>query len=272
MIMMSSLSLTERQRRELEFYEEYSELTGQIEVCFDPIAGTETRPWNSYWRVIEIVRENFISESQRLLDFGCGKGGSSVTFAKIGYEVFGFDLAPNNISIAERLAQKYGVSDRIHLSVGVAEKLNYPAEHFDMIVGTDILHHVDISQSLAECSRVLKKGGLAVFHEPVRVPLFDRLRETRMGRWLVPKEASLDRHLTHDERKLARADFDIIRKFDHHFSAEHFLLISRLDRFIRKPTNKKPSLLEKTDSHLFKVLPFLKKFGGIRVLVLRKQG
>ena len=202
--MMSSLSLTERQRRELEFYEEYSELTGQIEVCFDPIAGTETRPWNSYWRVIEIVRENFISESQRLLDFGCGKGGSSVTFAKIGYEVFGFDLAPNNISIAERLAQKYGVSDRIHLSVGVAEKLNYPAEHFDMIVGTDILHHVDISQSLAECSRVLKKGGLAVFHEPVRVPLFDRLRETRLGRWLVPKEASLDRHLTHDERKLAR--------------------------------------------------------------------
>ena len=98
--MMSSLSLTERQRRELEFYEEYSELTGQIEVCFDPIAGTETRPWNSYWRVIEIVRQNFISESQRLLDFGCGKGGSSVTFAKIGYEVFGFvsfAIDPNKV-------------------------------------------------------------------------------------------------------------------------------------------------------------------------------
>lgn len=269
-MMMTSLSLTERQKRELDFYEEYSELTGQIEVCFDPISGTETRPWNSYWRVIEIVRQNFNSESQRLLDFGCGKGGSSITYAKIGYEVFGFDLSPNNISIAGHLAQKYGVSDRTHFSVSVAEKLDYPSEYFDMIVGTDILHHVDISNSLAECSRVLKKGGLAVFHEPVRAPLFDRLRETRLGRWLVPKEASLDRHITHDERKLTPDDLEIIRKVDPHFSAEYFLLFSRLDRFIRRPSNKKPSFLEKTDSRLFKSLPFLKKFGGISVLVLRK--
>jgi 2-polyprenyl-3-methyl-5-hydroxy-6-metoxy-1,4-benzoquinol methylase len=268
--MMRSISLTERQKRELEFYEEYSELTGTMEVCFDPISGTETRPWNSYWRVIEIVRQHFTSDSQRLLDFGCGKGGSSITYAKIGYEVFGFDLSPNNISIAERLARKYDLADRTHFSVSVAEKLNYPAEYFDVIVGTDILHHVDINQSLAECSRVLKKGGLAVFHEPVRSPLFDRLRETKFGRWLVPKEASLDRHITHDERKLTSDDLDIIKRFDHNFSAERFLLFSRLDRFIRKLDNKKPSFLEKTDSRLFKVLPFLKKFGGISVLVLRK--
>jgi len=270
--MMSSLSLTDRQKRELEFYEEYSELTSQgIEVCFDPISGAETRPWNSYWRVIHLVQENFVSESQRLLDFGCGKGGASITYAKIGYEVFGFDLSPNNISIAERLSEKYGVSDRTHFTVSIAEKLDYPDEHFDMIVGTDILHHVDISQSLAECFRVLKPGGLAVFHEPVRVPVFDTLRETRFGRWLVPKEASLDRHLTHDERKLGREDFKLIKKFDGHFSTEYFLLTSRLDRFIRNPNNKKPSLLEKTDRSLFKLLPFVRKFGGIRVLILKKQ-
>lgn len=269
---MSSLSLTDRQKRELEFYEEYSELTCQLEVNFDPISGTETRPWNSYWRVFEIAQQHFVSESQRLLDFGCGKGTSSVVYAKIGYEVCGFDISPNNINIAERLAQKYALAERTHFSVSIAEKLDYPAEYFDMIVGTDILHHVDIAQSLAECARVLKPGGLAVFHEPVRVPIFDRLRETKLGRWLVPKEASLDRHLTHDERKLGREDFALIRKFDGHFSTEPFLLLSRLDRFIRREGNMKPSLLEKVDSALFRLLPFLKRFGGIRILVLRKEG
>src|SRR5205814_8679982 len=106
------------------------------------------------------------------------------------------------------------MAERTHFSISVAEKLDYPADYFDMVVGTDILHHVDISQAVAECSRVLKKGGLAIFHEPVRAPVFDVLRETRFGRWLVPKEVSLERHLTHDERKLSPDDLKTIRSLD----------------------------------------------------------
>ncbi len=268
---MTDILLTERQRREREFYEEFSKLNEPSEVSFAPISGTETRPWNSYWRVIEIVKENFSSDGQRLLDFGCGPGENSLIFSKIGYEVSGFDLSPSNISIAQRLAQKYGMTDRTHFSVGAAERLNYADEHFDVVVGFDILHHININQGLKECSRVLKKGGLAIFHEPMRVPIFDTLRETRFGRWVVPKEASLDRHITEDERKLTTNDLKIIRELAPEFSAERFLLFSRLDRFIRNPNNKKPSLLEKMDSRLFRLLPFIKAYGGIIVLVLRKQ-
>lgn len=265
------MTLTQRQRRELEFYEEFSELNAPMEVRFDPILGQETRPWNSYWRVIEIVKQNFVSADQRLLDFGCGKGEYSILFSKVGYQVSGFDLSPNNISIAKRLAAQYDLTAKTHFSVGVAEKLDYPAEHFDIIFGIDILHHVDISQALAECSRVLKSGGLAIFHEPVRVPVFDTLRETKLGRWLVPKEASLDRHVTEDERKLGADDLRIIRSVDPSFSMERFLLFSRLDRFIRNPANKGPSLLEKIDAKLFKFLPFIKGFGGVMIIVLKKK-
>lgn len=268
---MSSASLTDRQCRELEFYEEFAELNPLSEVCFDPILGKETRPWNSYWHVFEIVRRHFNSEDQRLLDFGCGKGNSSIIFSKIGYDVFGFDLSPNNILSANRLAEKYEVVDQTHFSVSVAEKLEYPDEYFDVIVGTDILHHVDINLSIAECSRVLKKGGLAIFHEPILVPLFDALRDTRFGRWLVPKEASLERHITHDEQKLGKSDLELIRGFDPNLTAERFLLFSRLDRFRRDPSAREASLLEKIDFRLFELLPFLKRLGGIVVLVLRKQ-
>lgn len=268
---MSDMHLTERQRRELEFYEEFSKSNEPLEVNFDVIAGKETRPWNSYWRVAEIAKQHFQSEDQRLLDFGCGTGMNSLVFAKIGYEVFGFDLSPSNISIAEGLAQKYGVAERSHFSVNTAESLDYEDEFFDVIVGVDILHHIDIGEALRECSRVLKRGGLAIFHEPIRVPFFDALRETRFGRWLVPKEASLDRHVTHDERKLSADDIEVVRRFDPNLSAERFLLFSRLDRFIRNPNNKKPSRLEKIDFRLFRLLPFVKAYAGIIVLVLKKQ-
>lgn len=267
---MTSKSLSERQRRELEFYEEFSIRNEPSEVCFDAISGKETRPWNSYWHVIEIVKQNFRSEDQKVLDFGCGPGQNSLIFSKIGYQVFGFDLSPMNISIAERLAQKYAVTDRTYFSVNTAERLDYEDEYFDAIVGIDILHHINISQALTECSRVLKKGGLAIFHEPVRVPVFDRLRETRFVKWLVPREVSLERHITEDERKLTDEDIEIVKSFDPNSSAQHFLLFSRLDRFIRDPNNKTPSLLEKVDFYLFKSLPFLKRFGGVIVIVLRK--
>ncbi len=268
---MVSPSLTDRQRRELEFYEEFSERNAPAEVSFDPISGEETRPWNSYWSLIEVVRSQFVSEGQRLLDFGCGKGEFSVIFAKIGYEVAGFDLSPNNVAIAQQLAQKYDLAGRTRFSVGVAERLDYPDESFDVIVGIDILHHVAIPQALSECTRVLKPGGLAVFHEPARVPVFDWLRETRFGMWVAPREVSLDRHITHDERKLSPADFKLIGDAGLKLTAERFLLFSRLDRFVRKPGSKEPSSLEKMDARLFRLLPFLKRFGGIVVLALRKQ-
>jgi 2-polyprenyl-3-methyl-5-hydroxy-6-metoxy-1,4-benzoquinol methylase len=259
--------LSERQRRELKFYEEFSKMHTP-QAFFASISGKETRPWNSYWKVVEIAKQNFRSEDQKLLDFGCGKGELSLVFSKVGYEVFGFDLSPNNITIAKRLANEYEMTGRTHFQVSLAEKLDYPTDYFDVVVGSEILHHVEISQALSECSRVLKKGGMAIFHEPVRVPVFDVLRESRFGRWLVPKEVSLENQVTEDERKLTTDDLKLIKGIGVNSSTQHFLLFSRLDRFIK--ISEASSFLEKADFYLFKLFPFFKPFGGRVIMVVRK--
>jgi len=156
-----------------------------------------------------------------------------------------------------------------HFQVGVAEKLDYPANYFDVIMGTDILHHVEISHALTECSRVLKQGGIAIFHEPVRVPVFDTLRETRFGKWLVPKEVSLEHHVTEDERELSATDLELIRSSCLNCSVQQFLFLSRLERFVR--ILGMPAFLEKLDFHLLKLVPSLKRFGGIVIIVLVKE-
>ena len=167
--------------------------------------------------------------------------------------MFGFDICPNNIANAQKCAAKYNLAERTHFAVGVAETLNYPSDYFDVIVGVDILHHVDINRAISECFRVLKKGGIAIFHEPIRVPVFEFWRESKLGLALVPKTASLDRHLTEDERKLDDNDLNILNQADPRLRMQRFLLSSRLGRFI--PNGK--TVLEKLDQQLFNLLPAL---------------
>jgi 2-polyprenyl-3-methyl-5-hydroxy-6-metoxy-1,4-benzoquinol methylase len=212
---MSELVLTDRQQRERAYYEEYARRTAPERVWFEPVSGEQQRPWNPYWFVAGLVREAYKRPDQRLLDFGCGPGLYSVQFGHIGYEVYGFDISQANVEVARQLAAQYGTSDRMHFQQGVAERLDYPDDYFDVIAGIDILHHVEISPAIAECLRVLKPGGLAVFKEPVEAPLFDKLRNTRLGQWLAPKEVSFDLHITEDERKLTQTDLQTIRNAAH---------------------------------------------------------
>jgi 2-polyprenyl-3-methyl-5-hydroxy-6-metoxy-1,4-benzoquinol methylase len=264
-------SLTERQQREQDYYEEFSKLNEPTEVSFAPVLGHERRTWNPYWFLCESVAAQFRSPEQKLLDFGCGPGIYSVIFGKVGYQVSGFDISPSNVAIAEQLATKYDLSHTVKFNVGTAERLDYPDEYFDVVVGIDILHHVDIAHSVKECLRVLKKGGTAFFKEPVSVPVFDPLRNSALGRWLVPKSSSLERHITEDERKLTQQDLQTIGQMCPAMSVKRFRLLSRLDAFNKNlATNGGPSAIEKFDERVFRLLPFMKVFGGDVVIALRK--
>jgi 2-polyprenyl-3-methyl-5-hydroxy-6-metoxy-1,4-benzoquinol methylase len=260
-------SLSERQQREREFHEGLARRRAVREICFDPVLGSETRPGNEYWSVCRIVRDHFNSRDQTLLDFGCGYGGFSIPFARLGYEVYGFDISPSNISLAQSLADQYGLADRTHFSVQCAEHLDYPSEYFDAIIGVDILHHVEIRPAVVECLRMLKPGGIVVFREPFKVPIFDTLRNSALGRWIVPITASFERYVTEDERKLTAMDLQAIREIACEVSVERFRVISRLDKLIGDD-----STVRKLDLYLLRALPFLKRLGGTVVLTIRKRG
>ena len=265
-------SLTDRQRREQQYYNEFVRRTHPDVASLAAIRGEERRPWNPYWYVADLALAHFKGPQQRLLDFGCGPGTYAVQFAHIGYEVFGFDIAPANVEAAEQLAAKYGLSNRTHFSVGVAEQLNYPSAHFDLITGIDILHHVEIAPAIAECMRVLKPGGVAIFKEPIEAPIFDRLRNTALGRALRPKEVSFERHLTEDERKLTADDLRLLHRMCA-VEEQRFRLISRLETFLgsRAYTRSGASRLEMLDRRVLQLVPPLRPFTGYVVLQCRHR-
>lgn len=270
-ILDTNLDFTERQIREKEFYEQYvSSFDLTREVDFSPIMGKEMRPWNSYWMVYHLA-QLFGTPGARLLDFGSGPGDNALRFSELGFSVDGFDICESNVKVAQELFKRYGRSKLGNFQVSAAENLPYPDRYFDFVAGIDILHHVDIRKALLECYRVMKDNGIAVFREPVEVPVLDRIRNNWPLNILAPRKASLERHITEDERKLNEADLEIIRLIFPRSTTHYYLLLARFDKFFRKWSDPSPSLLEKIDYVLLKYFPVLRSFGGARIIVLRKS-
>ncbi|GAB4024260.1 MAG: hypothetical protein Fur0010_27560 [Bdellovibrio sp.] len=272
-------TLSERQQREKEYYEKYANTFDlDTEIDFAPIdgpmSGRERRPWNSYWRTYELLIDfwqNAQSQNLRLLDFGCGPGDNSLRFSRIGFHVTGFDISESNIKNCYTLFEKNKMSERGEFLVSVAEKLPFENETFDVVAGIDILHHVDIPKAMLEVRRVLKEGGIAVFREPIEVPFLDWIRNSKLVTFFVPNQASLENHITEDERKLNRQDFINIAAVFPDMKIERSLILSRFDKFIIKKSNKKASTLEKIDMFLSRIIPGYSKLGGAVVIKLVKS-
>lgn len=263
--------LTERQKREKEYYDQYaSSFDLNRNIDFSPVSSSEKRPWNSYWAVYHLASELYQGGST-LLDFGSGPGENALRFTKIGYQIEGFDISESNVAVSRKLFEKYDCADKGNFQVSPAEILPYQDNTFDMIVGVDILHHVDIKKSVTECKRVLRPGGTAIFREPVEVPVLDAIRNLSIVKFFAPKTKSFELHITDDERKLNSEDIKIVKSIFPSTEIKRYSILARFDKFFREGSDPQPSFLEKLDFVLMNNIPFLKYLGGVVIFILKKE-
>ena len=258
--------VTDRQARERRFYSTYSRRYTAAPVDFDPVDPTvPPRPWNAYWYCHRRLLSHYEDGCRRLLDFGCGWGDVAIRAARVGFEVHGVDLTPENIEIAKARAEKEGLSGRVQFTSAAAEELPYSSGSFDVIIGVDILHHVDIPKAIASCQRVLGNNGHMIFKEPVYTPAFDRVRNAAPVRWLFPNSASQERHITEDERKLTDADLRSVLDVFPNASFRPFRMLTRARRVV--PFGP---ALERVDSFLLVHFHRLSALAGSVVIEARK--
>jgi SAM-dependent methyltransferase len=115
---------------------------------------------------------------ERVLDLGCGSGGSTRAAARaVGPEglVIGIDPSPEAVAMA-RARTDAGLS--VIYRQGVAERLTtLPDRSLDCVVASLVLEQVDLEAALSEAVRVLRPGGRLV----ASVTAFDRLRPLDAG-------------------------------------------------------------------------------------------
>ncbi len=83
------------------------------------------------------------------------------------------------------------------LLIGNIERFPFKDNHFDVIYGCSILHHLDVDTGLQEIHRILRPGGLLVLSEPnlINPQIFVQKHIPFLKSWMgdVPHETAFSR-------------------------------------------------------------------------------
>ncbi len=111
-------------------------------------------------------RVKMLSEHLRpgmtVLELGCGTGYFTQELARSGADVVAIDVSPELLAVA-----RAGYSaPNVRYEIQNACTLSYPDVIFDSVIGSSVLHHLEIAKGLREIYRVLKPRGAIYFTEP----------------------------------------------------------------------------------------------------------
>ena len=186
------MNLTEKNIREKEFHNKFnSEKKTRFENIFYKAL------FNLFDDFYDYLKKNI--KNKDVLDYGCGIG--SITEQVVNYEpknISGIDISDQSISIAKKRNNELNLN--IQYQVQNCEKTTLSSNSFDVIYGSGILHHLDITKSIKELKRLLKTNVSLVFMEPLGTNPFINLY-----RKLTPGSRTIDEH------PLVFKDFDFIK-------------------------------------------------------------
>jgi SAM-dependent methyltransferase len=146
-------------------------------------------------RRVQMLRAH-LKPGMTILEVGCGTGSFTRELARSGAEVVAIDVSPELLEIAR---SNYS-GPNVRYEIQNAYALTYSDATFDSVVGSSVLHHLEIEVALREIYRVLKPRGTIYFTEPnmlnpqiaiqknvpwVKQRLGDSPDETAFFRWLL---------------------------------------------------------------------------------------
>lgn len=103
-----------------------------------------------------------VTPNMRVLELGCGVGYFTRHLVKTQASIIANDISPDLLDVAKDQVK----ADNVEFRVENAYDLPHPDGSFDSVVGSSVVHHLEVEDAIRECYRVLKPGGSIYFTEP----------------------------------------------------------------------------------------------------------
>jgi ubiquinone/menaquinone biosynthesis C-methylase UbiE len=136
--------------------------------------------------LLPLVQRHLEAKTRRVLDFGCGSGGSAIALALTDPNVHcaGTDIDEQEIEVARKRAELYGVADRCEFHhVAPCQPLPFKPASFDFSMCSSVLEYATEKGvrkfCVQEMTRLVRVDGLLFFSVPNRLYPF----EIHTGKW-----------------------------------------------------------------------------------------
>jgi 2-polyprenyl-3-methyl-5-hydroxy-6-metoxy-1,4-benzoquinol methylase len=103
-----------------------------------------------------------ITPDMTVLEVGCGTGSLTKELQKTQARILALDISPDLLDVARTERASKGIT----FLLGNAYNLGCKDSSVDRIIGSSVLHHLEVDTALTEFYRVLKPQGAIVFTEP----------------------------------------------------------------------------------------------------------
>jgi ubiquinone/menaquinone biosynthesis C-methylase UbiE len=194
-----------------------------------------------------------------VLEYGCGGGVYTVVLADRAAKVIAFDISPELLALTKKRVEA-NQCEGVELLLGSAHSLPFPDESIDVIFGMAVLHHLDLEVAARELRRVLRKGGRAIFKEP--------LRNSKLYAWLrqfLPKRANCSRF----ERPFTDEEIKGFAQPYTYRGRTFQLPLSRIAHVLRSDSAMRVSAY--VDTYLLRMFPPLNHYAAVRVFEIVKE-
>ena len=109
-----------------------------------------------------IARAAHLTRASRVLEVGCGTGVFTEYFVATGAQLIAVDISPE---LLEKARKRNLPATRVLFKESRFEDCDIDGP-FDAVIGSSVLHHLDLARTLPKIFQLLKPGGYLSFAEP----------------------------------------------------------------------------------------------------------
>lgn len=259
--------MEKRKQKEIEYYDKKAKewlKEKSIKEWRTDFEGFNPNLLSSFKFLYKILGEK--CNDKVVLDYGCGNGIHSIFLAKMGAKkVIGIDLSEPQLLIAKKRAKQEGVEDKTEFLLMDCEKMEFPANFFDIVFDGGTFSSLDLRKVLSELKRVLKPDGFVIGVETFGHNPFTNLKRKINKITKKRTEWAANHIMKNKDLELAKDFFGKIEVYYFHFVSWIAFPFLNLPggRFLLK-------LLEEIDKFLLFIFPFFKKYCFKIVFVFSK--